>query len=125
MDIVKIDCGLYTHWAICSDRVDCSGKPYLISNSFKHGTVKEEPWDEVVAGRKYIRESVLTRESDFDLIHKARKAIGKKAYALLQYNCEHFVNEIATGKSFSNQVSNVVSACFVFVTMFWFYRCAR
>ena len=40
LQVVIVYMGLYKHWALMSDRTR-DGKPMLISNTWRNGTVKE------------------------------------------------------------------------------------
>ncbi|WP_250460309.1 lecithin retinol acyltransferase family protein [Microbulbifer litoralis] len=107
--VLKIDLGLYDHWALVSDRYQ-RGKPMLISNTLRNGTVVEEPWDDVVAGRPFKVIWMPTLESATSVISTARSLVGKVRYSLAYYNCEHFVREVATGMRESKQVKQVATA---------------
>ena len=76
----------------------------LISNTMRNGTVREEPWDQAVGNRTYKIYQVRTAASAKSLLAKARSSIGRVKYNLTQYNCEHFVRELITGKAISTQV---------------------
>ncbi|OZG70872.1 hypothetical protein BTA51_23840 [Hahella sp. CCB-MM4] len=102
--IVIVYMGLYQHWALVSDRQH-SGKPMLISNTRRNGTVREEPWDTVVGNRPYKVFPAMTHEPVHTIVARARKAIGSVRYDLLDYNCEHFVKEVVTGVAKSSQSS--------------------
>ena len=52
LQVVIVYMGLYQHWALLSDRTR-DGKPMLISNTRRNGTVKEESWDQVVGNRQF------------------------------------------------------------------------
>ncbi|CAF4297335.1 unnamed protein product [Rotaria sp. Silwood2] len=38
-----------------------------------------------------------------EIVERARRALGKKGYNLLKYNCEHFATECRYGRSWSHQ----------------------
>lgn len=101
--IVYMGKGLYKHWALLSDRIS-GGKPMLISNTLRNGTVREESWDSVVGHRPYKILAVKTLLPAPVILAKARCYIGKARYDLLSYNCEHFVKEMVSGVAKSGQV---------------------
>ena len=105
--ILKIDMGPYEHWALESNSF-YRGKPTLISNTRRNGSVQEESWDQVVNGRPYKRIAVTTAESPQIIIARARSAVGKTEYRLMNYNCEHFIRHVLTGVIESKQVQEAV-----------------
>lgn len=102
-DLVKIGWRAYCHYAIVSDRIH-DGKPMLISLSRRTGTVAEEPWDEVVRGRRVKPSRLRPRLSADQVLQRARNQIGRRRYALLTSNCEHFARESVGLSSTSGQV---------------------
>ena len=103
LQIVIVYMGLYEHWALLSDKVS-GGKPMLISNTWRNGTVKEEAWDQVVGGRPYKIHAVKPSSPAHVILTKARNAAGHVKYDLIRYNCEHFINDMITGVAKSSQV---------------------
>lgn len=47
-------------------------------------------------------------------VYKALNSLGKP-YNLIQYNCEHFITELKTGKAKSQQLANAVAGLFGFL----------
>lgn len=101
--LVLVNMGFYWHWALESDAYR-DGKPMLISNTMRNGTVKEETWDEVVGGRSFKRVPIETSMSRHAVVTRARSAIGRLRYNVVSYNCEHFVTDVLTGVKKSGQV---------------------
>lgn len=120
---IKVDMGIYEHYALVSDRV-FKGKPMLISNTQRNGTVVEESWDKVVAGRAYK----LFRHDNVDsnaVLSKARALIGRVKYDLFRYNCEHFVRGLISGKPTSKQIRNASFAMLSCSTLVMAYLVRR
>ena len=103
MKIVLIDMGWFVHVALMTTTI-INGRPTLISNTLRNGTVCEELWEEVVGSRPYDVITVPVERSVESILSSAREAIGKVKYGVLFYNCEHFVNEVLTGVKSSSQV---------------------
>lgn len=106
VNLLKIDMGVYEHLALISDRF-YQGKPMLISNTYRNGTVAEEPWDTVVEGRSYKVLPIFSQEPEYQILSRARMAIGNVKYSLSSYNCEHFVSEVITGVAESRQMQKM------------------
>lgn len=118
IQIVAVHMGLYKHWAILSDRFT-NGKPMLISNTFRNGTVREEPWADVVGDRPYKVHS-LPSNVPVELVYaKARNAINKVKYDLFQYNCEHFVHDTVSGVVKSNQLRSTLAIAGLSIGALW------
>jgi len=107
LQVVIVYMGLYKHWALMSDRTR-DGKPMLISNTWRNGTVREESWDQVVGNRKFEVHNIGTSTSPSLILANARSCINRVKYNLLQYNCEHFVRELVTGVAGSTQVKQAL-----------------
>lgn len=106
---VKIGRIGYCHYAIVSDRWH-GGKPMLISLSYRVGTVAEEPWDRVAAGRA-VRPSELTSMLEPDqVLARARSHLGDRRYHLLKDNCEHFVHDALGLRPRSRQLEMAAGA---------------
>ncbi len=101
--ILKIDMGLYEHWALESEST-YNGKPTLISNTQRNGHAQEEAWDKVVNGRPFKRISIKTNEPAQQIIDRARSSVGRVKYNFFSYNCEHFIRELLTGVAESKQL---------------------
>ena len=108
LQVVIVYMGLYKHWALMSDRTR-DGKPMLISNTWRNGTVKEESWDQVVGNRKFEVHSIEISTAPSLILAKARSCINRVKYDLLQYNCEHFVRELITGIAKCTQVKQALA----------------
>ncbi|MBL1294165.1 MAG: lecithin retinol acyltransferase family protein [Thiotrichales bacterium] len=106
LQIVIVYMGLYEHWALVSDKFS-GGKPMLISNTWRNGTVQEESWDQVVGSKPFKLHQVRTTTQAGFVLARARSAIGRVKYNLLQYNCEHFVREVISGVAKSKQIKKV------------------
>ena len=99
---------LYEHHSIVSDRRCTLGKPMLISPRAETGTVREEPFDDVVRGRETClvrQQSPLYRD---EILENARSKIGNWRYDFLSRNCEHFANWASGLDATSPQVENVL-----------------
>ena len=101
--ILIVDCGFYSHWAIPTNRL-VGSKPSLISNSARVGNVAEESWEDVVQGRPFELIEMQSVRSHQVIVAVARSLIGKVPYNFLTNNCEHFVRSLVTGKYESKQV---------------------
>lgn len=108
LQVAIVHMGLYQHWALLSDRVR-GGKPMLISNTWRNGTVKEESWDQVVGNRHFELRNIQINTSPSAILTRARSRIDRVKYDLLQYNCEHFVREIITGVAKSAQIKQALA----------------
>lgn len=106
---IKIGCFAYDHYAIVSDRVQ-ENKPTLISLSFRTGTVAEEPWDEVVRGRKVTPSRLQSSLTPEEIVRRARAEVEQRRYNLITRNCEHFVREMLGLPARSLQIETAVSA---------------
>lgn len=103
-DTVITDFSSYQHWSIVSDRVDSQGTPFLISASKRTGTVKEEPWNDVVQGQP-TKVAIIEKKLPNDaILARAKTMIGKWQYAVISKNCEHFVNWASNEEITSKQV---------------------
>ena len=106
---VKIGCLGYDHYAIVSDRM-AGDRPMLISLSYRTGTVAEEPWDQVVRGRKVTPSRLRPVLPPDEVIARARAAVGQRRYNLVTSNCEHFVHESLGLRARSRQIEGAASA---------------
>ena len=106
---VKINCLGYDHYAIVSDRM-ADQRPMLISLSYRTGTVAEEPWEEVVRGRKVSLSRLRSVLSPHEVIARARAAVGQRHYNLITSNCEHFVHDCLGLPARSRQIEGAASA---------------
>lgn len=107
---VKISCLGYSHYAIVSDRYCVRGKPKLISLSRRTGTVLEEPWDDVVRGRRVTPSFLQSALAPEKVLARAKNQIGVRKYNLLSSNCEHFVRESLGLRSSSRQIEIAAGA---------------
>lgn len=106
---VKIGRRGYNHYAIVSDRI-AEGRPMLISLSRRTGTVAEEPWDEVVQGRRVTPSALPSELPAPEIIARARAHLGRRRYNLLSDNCEHFVREALGLPARSRQLETAAGA---------------
>lgn len=107
LQIVIVYMGVYEHWALVSDKFS-DGKPMLISNSWRNGTVREESWDQVVGNKPYKVHKIQSTKPVEYILSRARSAISRVKYSLTHYNCEHFVREVITGTAKSDQVRKAI-----------------
>ncbi len=103
-DVLAIDCGAYTHYAIISDQYGPDSKPMLISASKRTGTVREEIWSSVITNEKIKFQPKLRAVSAVSVLSRARSQVGCWSYSLLNRNCEHFVNWCSGLGINSNQI---------------------
>jgi hypothetical protein len=80
---------IFRHKGIVSDRWH-GGKPMVISNSARAGTVAEEPWDVFTSGQPWINEGRPADISALEVLTRARSAM-RLAYNPFSWNCETFV----------------------------------
>jgi len=102
--VVATEMGGYQHYSIVSDGVCQLGNYRLISATQRHGTVKEESWDEVVKGRETYVADFDTHLSIAEVISRARGQIDKWKYSVTDRNCEDFIYESLGLKGSSRQV---------------------
>lgn len=115
LQVVKVDMGAYKHLAFISNKF-FQGKPMLISNTMRKGSVYEEPWDTVVGSRRFKIETIETSEPASQVLDRARSYIGKAKYDLFGFNCEHFVSKVVTGIPKSPQIqAAAISATILFL----------
>ncbi len=93
------------------------GQNRVIDNSAACGAVKERTLAEFRGGRKVYRIQHNSGYLPNEIVARAKAQTGK-VYKVLSQNCEHFVNDILHGKSFSTQVTTGVA----FVGLFLFLK---
>lgn len=111
------DTGHSKHHAIFLGR-DINGVEWIAENH-KFNNVQVIPAAEHFATAKCIHQIVKFKGSNIErknIVMKALSLAGKP-YNLISYNCEHFVNEVLTGKPKSTQVKN---AMILFLAIFLF-----
>lgn len=108
-DLIVTSMGSYEHYSIVSDRKCPLGKLMLISARAETGTVREEPYDDVVRGNKTGH---ARRQPDlpiYVILKNARSRIGTWRYNYMTQNCETFANWACGLKPTSRQVGGVLS----------------
>lgn len=75
--------GIVTDWAI-------DGMPAVISNSYAHRGVREEPLSSFAGGRPFRIHKAMTDMPGHAVAARARRMIGRRYHAV-RFNCEHFV----------------------------------
>lgn len=113
--LILTSMGNYEHVSIVSDRRCPLGKLKLISATARTGTVMEEPYDTVVAGRKTGYAPRQPEQPSGVTLENARSQIGKSQYHLLIWNCETFANWAGGLKVTSRQVNGALSGAAFFV----------
>lgn len=103
--IVAINCGSFTHYALVSDTLGYDGFPKLIGASNRTRTVREESWTNIIAGQAYKVIDNPGHLSVYQVLSRARSAIDKWKYSVLDNNCEHFVNWASGLPKSSKQVA--------------------
>ena len=103
-EVIETSVGVYSHVSVVSDCRCVRGKPMLISATSRTGTVMEEPYDIVVAGRPTNYAPQQSTLPSHEILERARSQIGKWRYQMLHQNCEHFANWAAGLELGSRQV---------------------
>lgn len=86
--VVAVDVGVW-HEGIVSDRIDATGRPYVISCSRRAGRALEEPWATFApAGYRVAVVGYLSRLSPRAVVARARARIGEPWTPIR--NCEAF-----------------------------------
>lgn len=106
--IVAINCGSFTHYALVSDTLGYDGFPKLIGASNRTSTVREESWTNIIAGQAYKVIDNPGHLSVYQVLSRARSAIDKWKYSVLDNNCEHFVNWASGLPKKSKQVASAI-----------------
>jgi len=114
-DLIMTSMGTYEHKSVVSDRRCPLGKPMLISATARTGTVREEPYDAVVMGRKTGYAQQQPNLPSHQVLEKARSQIGIWRYHLLTHNCEAFANWAGGLKVTSRQVNSTLSGAAISV----------
>lgn len=122
--MIQIIHGLYSHYAIVSDR-SCAGKPMLISLSSKTGTVTEESWQDCIGNRDVSLAREQGRISPNQVLDNARSAIGKLRYNLFTGNCEHFARWTHDLKIDSRQIRVVLWSFAVLAAIYLLHKTSR
>lgn len=116
-DVIISEMGGYQHWSIVSDRFGLDGNYMLISASKRTGTVREEPWDDVVGERRFWVDAASDRHSGLRAVERARKQIGVWSYSVTMRNCEHFANFARDLCVSSKQVKGVMACAGMGMTL--------
>ena len=107
--VIAISMGFYEHFAIVSDNKCSCEKPKLISATRRHSTVREEPYDLVVDGRKVSLVRTQSALPAHQILTNARSQIGVWRYDVLSKNCEAFANWASGLNVSSRQVNSGLS----------------
>ena len=105
--VIGVRWGAIEHVGIVTDqRID--GMPAVISNSYAHRGVREEPLSRFARGRPFRIHKAMSDLPGDEVAHRARRMIGRR-YDAIRFNCEHFVR-IAHGlKPRSPQLHGVLA----------------
>ena len=114
-DLIVTSMGSYEHYSIVSDRKCSLGKLMLISARAETGTVREEPYDDVVRGKKTGLVRGQPELPAYVILANARSRIGTWRYNYMTQNCETFANWACGLKPTSRQVGGVMSGIAVSV----------
>ena len=105
--VIGVPFGVIEHVGIVTDR-RIDGVPAVISNSYAHRGVREEPLSSFAHGRSFRVHKAMSDLPGDEVAHRARRMIGRR-YDPLRFNCEHFVR-IAHGlKPKSPQLHGVLA----------------
>ncbi len=87
--VIGVRSGAIEHVGIVTDlRID--GVPAVISNSFAHRGVREEPLSSFAGGRPFRVHKAMSAMPGAEVAARARRMIGRR-YDAIRFNCEHFV----------------------------------
>jgi len=87
--VIGVRSGAIEHVGIITDqRID--DMPAVISNSYAHRGVREEPLSSFARGRPFRIHKKMSTMAGEEVAHRARRMIGRR-YDALRFNCEHFV----------------------------------
>lgn len=114
-DLIVTSMGSYEHYSIVSDRRGPCGKLMLISARAETRTVREEPYDDVVRGKKTGPVRGQPELPAYVILANARSRIGTWRYNYMTQNCETFANWACGLKPTSRQVNGVLSGISVSV----------
>ena len=98
---------IFRHIGIVSDRWH-RGRPMVISNSARSGTVLDESWDVFAQGRTVSIQGYPGRLPAHEVLRRARSLVGTQ-YHLRGWNCEHLVTYAHGLKPQSPQVVATVA----------------
>jgi len=92
---------------------DAYGKHWICENVFGKGVIMTQVQDFFSSYQKITRiEKFLgTNLQRKELVQRSLSRLGKP-YDLINYNCEHFVNDVRNRSPKSNQVNNVIGISF-------------
>ena len=105
-------CGLYWHFGIVSDQRDWRGIPYVISNSFANGGVREETWEKFSGGQDVQILGFLSALQPHEVIANAWR-LSTKPYNLIFWDCERFARACQGVPSRSTQLETTLLAAVV------------
>lgn len=113
---IRVNRGLYYHHAIYAsdDCVIQFGTNEGVEISMENAVVMVTTLSKFLNGgvlecRTYSEEEKKLLRSPSEIVNYALSCLGNKGYDLINNNCEHFSNECAFGKKYSEQVSNIFS----------------
>ncbi|MFP5211761.1 MAG: hypothetical protein ACLGPL_00125 [Acidobacteriota bacterium] len=107
--VVSVRVGFFFHVGIVSDRHDCNGLPYVISNSARVGRGAEESWDVFSGGKTVYQEIGLESALPWPFVLVRAGNLMPKKWDLLSWNCEHFVREALGIKVESPQLQSAIA----------------
>lgn len=100
------------------------GRDWVVENLFGLG-VKVKLADEFFSGITEVKRIEKFRGNNYDRKIAVQKALQKvgASYNLINYNCEHFANEVQNGRASSRQILVGISAGLVVLGLgIWFFR---
>lgn len=96
--------GSLKHVGVCTGFHPATGEPLIAHNSSRFGGVSIHPMSKFSEGNKVqVRSSKSTRSPQS--IQAAAHRLMNKRYSALDYNCEHFVNDVLGFKVKSPQLA--------------------
>lgn len=93
--VIGVRSGLIEHVGIVTDQT-IEGMPAVISNSYAHRGVREEPLSSFARGRPFRIHKKMSDLPEHEVTARARRMIGRR-YDAVRFNCEHFVR-VAHGR---------------------------
>ncbi|CAF1437741.1 unnamed protein product [Rotaria sp. Silwood1] len=107
-DMIEFPRGNYNHWAVYVGNGNVIHLWIEGDDKSNNAEVMESKFEVVVQGSpariNNYPDCFGSRPYAADeIVERARRALGKKGYNLLKYNCEHFATECRYGRSWSHQ----------------------
>jgi hypothetical protein len=87
--VLRVSHGLYDHVGLLSD-IGIDGERTVVSFSARSGGLLEERFSQFADGREVLVDGYPGQLPPFVVLARAR-ALGRRAYAWLTFNCEHFI----------------------------------